>query len=192
MPSADFRMAIGRNCLRPSPAPASGRCLFSLFPPGFPAVPRYLDHTLERTTSGSPGVNTYLCAHGRRVYLPGLRWIEDFALCCRLIPPGPPDSVLVHRPMRLRHPALAGRLPPEVRCRIPRCAAATSFASIKLDQGLAVGEASHAEAHPLEYVPCPAHNKSVKRTWGVPVTTETTPRKKKEARPPQTGGKLRV
>ena len=51
----------------------------------------------ERTTSGSPGVNTYLCAHERRVYLPGLRWIEDFALCCRLIPPGPPDSVLVHR-----------------------------------------------------------------------------------------------
>ena len=130
---------------------------------------------LERTTSGSPGVNTYLCAHGRRVYLPGLRWIEDFALCCRLIPPGPPNSVLVHRPMRLRHPALAERLPPEVRCRIPRCAAATSFASIKLDQGLAVGEASHAEAHPLEYVPCPAHNKSVKRTAGASARKLATP-----------------
>ena len=38
----------------------------------------------------SPGVNTYLSAHERRVYVFGLRWIEDFALCCRLVPPKPP------------------------------------------------------------------------------------------------------
>ena len=52
----------------------------------------------------SPGVNTHLCAHERRVYAFGLRWIEDFALCCRLVPPTPRivdpacgDSVLVPR-----------------------------------------------------------------------------------------------
>ncbi len=39
----------------------------------------------------SPGVNTYLSAHERRVYVFGLRWIEDFALCCRLVPPKPPQ-----------------------------------------------------------------------------------------------------
>jgi len=42
------------------------------------------------TRSRSPGVNTYLSAHERRVYAFGLRWIEDFALCCRLVPPKPP------------------------------------------------------------------------------------------------------
>ncbi len=30
-------------------------------------------------------VNTHLSAHERRVYLPGLRWIEDFILCCGFI-----------------------------------------------------------------------------------------------------------
>jgi hypothetical protein len=59
----------------------------------------------------SPGVNTHLCAHERRVYVFGLRWIEDFALCCRLVPPNPPDSILVHRPVRLRYPAVARRPP---------------------------------------------------------------------------------
>jgi len=39
----------------------------------------------------SPGVNTHLSAHERRVYVFGLRWIEDFALCCRLVPPKPPQ-----------------------------------------------------------------------------------------------------
>jgi len=39
----------------------------------------------------SPGVNTYLSAHERQVYVFGLRWIEDFALCCRLVPPKPPQ-----------------------------------------------------------------------------------------------------
>ncbi len=33
-----------------------------------------------------PGVSTYLSARGRRVYPLRQRWIEDFALCCRLVP----------------------------------------------------------------------------------------------------------
>jgi hypothetical protein len=41
--------------------------------------------------SRSPGVNTYLSTRERRVYAFGLRWIEDFALCCRLVPPKPPQ-----------------------------------------------------------------------------------------------------
>ena len=63
----------------------------------------------------------------------------------------------------------------EVRCRIPRCTAATSFASIMLDQGLAAGAASHAGAHPLECVPCPAHNQAfnaaspARRCWTCPL-----------------------
>jgi hypothetical protein len=89
MPSADFRTAVGRNCLRPSLSPASGRCLFSLFSAWFPGgatVSR--PYLWNRQPCGSPGVSTYLCPHERRVYLPGLRRIEDFALCCRLVPPG--------------------------------------------------------------------------------------------------------
>jgi hypothetical protein len=31
-------------------------------------------------------VNTHLSAHERRVYAFDLRSIEDFALCCRLVP----------------------------------------------------------------------------------------------------------
>ena len=29
-----------------------------------------------------PGVNTYLSTHECRVYMSGLKWIEDFAVCC--------------------------------------------------------------------------------------------------------------
>jgi len=50
----------------------------------------------------SPGVNTYLSAREYRVYLSGLRWIEDFTVCCRLVPPDPPNSVSVSYPVPLR------------------------------------------------------------------------------------------
>jgi len=93
-------------------------------------------------------VNTHLSAHERRVYLPSLRWIEDFTLCCRLVPPGPPNSVLVHRPacggvasgedscVRGTLPRQGGFLP-EHRHRIPSCHTAIPFASIRLGLGLA-------------------------------------------------------
>ena len=38
---------------------------------------------------GPPGVNTRLSVRERRVYAPGpCRWIEDFVLCCGLVPAG--------------------------------------------------------------------------------------------------------
>jgi len=116
MPSADFSHEIRAGCPNPQPiSPARGG-------PGH--------------HGRSPGVNTCLSAHERRVYLPGLRWIEDLTLCCGLVPPGPPNSVLVHRPMRLRHPASAGQLPPRAPSPRPSCHTATSFSSTRMDQGL--------------------------------------------------------
>ncbi len=94
MPSADFSHVIRAGYPHPQPIP--------------PARGGQERH------GRSPGVTTYLSTHERRVYIPGLRWIEDFTLCCGLVPPGPPNSVLVHRPVRLRYPASAGRLPPRV------------------------------------------------------------------------------
>jgi len=88
------------------------------------------------TRGRSPGVNTHLCAHERRVYMFGLGWIEDFTLCCRLVPPNPPNSVLVHRPMRSRYPASAGRLPSRAPSPVPGCHTAIPFASIRLGLGL--------------------------------------------------------
>ena len=44
----------------------------------------------------------------------GTRRYRHFTVCCRLVPPGPPNSVLVHRPVRLRYPASARRLPPKI------------------------------------------------------------------------------
>ena len=40
-------------------------------------------------------------------------------MCCRLVPPGPPNSVPVRCPMRLRHPILWGGFLPECRHRHP-------------------------------------------------------------------------
>jgi len=85
-----------------------------------------------------PGVNTHLSAHERRVYLSDLQWIEDFTLCCRLVPSDPPDSVPVRRPVRSQYPASAGQLPLHIPSPIYSCHTATSFASIWLDQGLAL------------------------------------------------------
>lgn len=108
-------------------------------------VARFLS---TRQYDRSPGVNTHLSAHERRVYLPGLRWIEDFTLCYRIVPPGPPDSVLVHRPVRLRYPTSVGRPPPRTPSPMPGCHTATSFASIGLDQGLAKLRHPRGSAHP--------------------------------------------
>jgi hypothetical protein len=64
--------------------------------------------------------------------------------------------------LRRRHPASAERLSPRVPSAGIRLPAAIPFASIRLGLGLAVGAASRASAHPLEYVPCPAHNENIK------------------------------
>jgi len=40
-------------------------------------------------------------------------------VCCRLVPPGPPDSVSVRCPMRLRYPTMWGGFLPECRHRHP-------------------------------------------------------------------------
>ncbi len=93
---------------------------------------------LSPRRSGPPGVNTYLSAHERRVYLPGLQWIEDFILCCGLVPPDQPNSVSVRHPVRLRYSAAAERLSPRVLILPPACHTATPFASIRLGLGLVI------------------------------------------------------
>jgi hypothetical protein len=40
-----------------------------------------------------------------------IRWLEDFVLCCRLVPAnGPPNSIPVRHPVRSRYPVSAGPL----------------------------------------------------------------------------------
>ena len=107
-----------------------------------------------------PGVNTYLSARGRRVYPLRQQWIEDFALCCRLVPTNSkPNSVSIRHPVHLRYPASAGRPPSEMPSPTPPCTTATSFASIRLDLGLAIYR-NYDICSPLRHVPCPAHNKA--------------------------------
>jgi hypothetical protein len=65
---------------------------------------------------------------------------------------------------------------------MPRCTAAASFASIRLDQGLASGAASHAGAYTLEYVPCPAHNPVLNRAGKKPPTACCSPSSKHYSR----------
>jgi len=87
--------------------------------------------------NGSPGVNTCLSAHERRVYVSGLWQLEDFVLCCGLVPPDPPDSISVRRPMRSRYPAVARPLPLQARYRVPGYDTTTPFATTWLGLGLA-------------------------------------------------------
>ncbi len=87
----------------------------------------------------SPGVNTCLSAHERRVYVPGLWQLGDFVLCRGFVPPDPPNSISVRRPMRSRYPTLAGRLPPgtsRANGKSP-CTTTTPFATAWLGLGLA-------------------------------------------------------
>ena len=95
---------------------SSGECLDISLTPGFcfTGCPLYSGmFQLQAPTrrNGSPGVNTCLSAHERRVYVSGLWQLEDFVLCCGLVPPNPPDSISVRRPMRSRYPAEARPLP---------------------------------------------------------------------------------
>jgi len=55
-------------------------------------------------------------------------------------------------------PPRRDRLLPKVGCQGPRCDNATPFASIRLGQGLALDKLPVPKAHPLDIVPCPAHN----------------------------------
>jgi len=54
----------------------------------------------------------------------------------------------------------------EVCCQGPRCDNATPFASIRLGQGLALDKLPVPKAHPLDIVPCPAHNNHFEATQG--------------------------
>gem|GEM_PF-6244184 len=92
MPSADFSHTFGADCSNPQSIPLARDG------PGQHGRP--------------PGVNTRLSRYCSAVYVPGLWQLGDFILCCGLVPPDPPNSVSVRRPMRLRYPAMAGRLPP--------------------------------------------------------------------------------
>ena len=76
--------AFGRpGSFQPATMPSADFCCVMVSPYGLISP--------KGQRSRSPGVNTYLSAHKRRVYAFGLRWIEDFALCCRLVPPKPPQ-----------------------------------------------------------------------------------------------------
>jgi len=61
-------------------------------------------------------------------------------------------------------------IPPpfEVCCQGPRCDNATPFASIRLGQGLALDKLPVPKAHPLDIVPCPAHNNRLNQTARTP------------------------
>jgi hypothetical protein len=102
-----------------------------------------------RTRGSSPGVNTYLSAHERRVYLPGLimdrglyplwgRSRRRSPMCCGLVPPDQTNSISVRHPMHLRYSALTERLSPRVLILPPACHTATPFASIRLALGLVI------------------------------------------------------
>ena len=67
------------------------------------------------------GVNTCLSVRECRVYGHTLRWIEDFALMCRLVPMcNASYPIPVRHPVPLRYLAVARRLPPEASSPIPR------------------------------------------------------------------------
>jgi hypothetical protein len=69
---------------------------------------------------------------------------------------GKPNSVSVRHPVHLRYPASAGRPPSEAPSPTLPCTTATSFASIRLDLGLAIYR-NYDIYLPLRHVPCPAH-----------------------------------
>ena len=123
--------AFGRpGSFQPATMPSADFCCVMVSPYGLISP--------KGQRSRSPGVNTYLSAHKRRVYAFGLRWIEDFALCCRLVPPKPPQLGSCTSPRAFAVPWLsAGRPPLQEHRWIPGCHTAIPFASIRLGLGLA-------------------------------------------------------
>ncbi len=111
-----------------------------------------------------PGVNTYLSARGRRVYPLRQQWIEDFVLCCRLVP----TTASLTRFLFVI-PCICGILPQQddllQKCRhrhplvLPLHPSPPSgwIRDLQYTETLVY-------THPLEYVPCPAHNQRVDST----------------------------
>jgi hypothetical protein len=66
---------------------ASGGGLFSLFPPGFPAVPRYFIHTFDVDTMQTSRSKTqhFRCVNAGFIKHTPTR-MEDFVVACQLVP----------------------------------------------------------------------------------------------------------
>ena len=140
MPSADFFHAVKEGC---------------------PSLSQFLSHaTSQGTWKTSRGEHVSFCT-----WTPSIPTASTMDRGLRLVlqarpDNSKPDSVSIRHPVHLRYPASAGRSPSEAPSPTPPCATATSFASIRLDLGLAIYR-NYDIYSPLRYVPCPAHNKSL-------------------------------
>jgi hypothetical protein len=148
MPSADFFHVVGA---------------------GYPALSQFLPHAASQGTwKTSRGEHVSFCT-----WTPSIPTASTMDRGLRLVLPRTAGSltrssrqtasltpVSIRHPVHLRYPASAGRPPSEVPSPTPPCTTATSFASIRLDLGLAIYR-NYDIYSPIRYVPCPAHNKAM-------------------------------
>ena len=137
----------------------------------FSAVPTFETQRVSR------GKHRLLSAHDRQIYGARHRRIEDFILCCGLVPTIPrlisacPLPFGTGQCVRLRPAAVGGIRRPTLlpqasfrRTLLYHPCLQLPFASVRLGMDFARYACHNIGHHHLAAGPCPAHNKSLQRT----------------------------